>query len=296
MQANDLKPRRSVLYMPGANERAMEKARSLDCDGIIFDLEDAVAADAKSEARRSVERMVSQGGYGHRELVVRVNGLDTPWGPDDVAMAARLPVHALLFPKVERAAQVEHIEAAVDAAGGGGMPLWLMIETPLGVLDAREVVAASHRIQVLVMGTSDLVKELRAVHIDSRSNLTLALQRCLLVARAAGLDILDGVHLDFRDLVSFESVCRQGRAMGFDGKTLIHPTQIDLANEVFGFSSEAIADARAVLEVWQAAQAAGKGVAELEGRLIENLHAAEAERIIAFAAALEARRMPASSG
>lgn len=289
MTSPALRPRRSVLYMPGANERAMDKARTLDCDGIIFDLEDAVAAGAKSTARQSVERMVSEGGYGHRELVVRVNGLDTPWGPDDVAMAAGLPVDALLFPKVERAAQLGEIEAAVDAAGGTGLPLWLMIETPLGVLDVREVVAGSDRVRVLVMGTSDLVKELRATHIESRQNLSLALQQCLLVARAAGLDILDGVHLDFRNLESFEAACRQGRAMGFDGKTLIHPTQIDLANFVFGFSSEAVADARAVLEVWQAAQAAGKGVAELDGRLIENLHAAEAERVLAFAAALEAR-------
>jgi citrate lyase subunit beta/citryl-CoA lyase len=289
MTSPALRPRRSVLYMPGANERAMDKARTLDCDGIIFDLEDAVAAGAKSTARQSVERMVSEGGYGHRELVVRVNGLDTPWGPDDVAMAAGLPVHALLFPKVERAAQLGEIEAAVDAAGGTGLPLWVMIETPLGVLDVREVVAGSDRVRVLVMGTSDLVKELRATHIESRQNLSLALQHCLLVARAAGLDILDGVHLDFRKLDSFEAACRQGRAMGFDGKTLIHPSQIDLANSVFGFSGEAVADARAVLEVWQAAQAAGKGVAELDGRLIENLHAAEAERVLAFAAALEAR-------
>lgn len=289
MTSPALRPRRSVLYMPGANERAMDKARTLDCDAIIFDLEDAVAADAKSTARQSVERMVSEGGYGHRELVVRVNGLDTPWGPDDVAVAAGLPVDALLFPKVERVAQLGEIEAAVDAAGGTGLPLWLMIETPLGVLDVREVVAGSDRVQVLVMGTSDLVKELRAAHIESRQNLSLALQHCLLVARVAGLDVLDGVHLDFRNLESFEAACRQGRAMGFDGKTLIHPTQIDLANAVFGFSSEAVADARAVLEVWQAAQAARKGVAELDGRLIENLHAAEAERVLAFAAALEAR-------
>jgi citrate lyase subunit beta/citryl-CoA lyase len=275
--------------MPGANERAMEKARTLDCDGIIFDLEDAVAAGAKAEARESVRRMLSEGGYGHRELVVRVNGLDTPWGLDDLAVAARLPVDALLLPKVESAAQVREIEAALDDAGGGELPLWLMIETPLGVLDVREVAAASSRIRVLVMGTSDLVKELRASHIESRQNLTLALQHCLLVARAADLDILDGVHLDFRNLESFRETCLQGRSMGFDGKTLIHPTQIELANEVFGFSSEALAEARAVLEVWEAAKAAGKGVAELDGRLIENLHAAEAERVMAFAAALAER-------
>jgi len=275
--------------MPGANERAMEKARSLDCDGIIFDLEDAVAADAKQSARESVHRMVGDGDYGYRELIVRVNGLDTPWGLEDLAMAATLPVNALLFPKVETVDQVGQIESAVDEAGGSSLPLWLMIETPLGVLNVREVAASSTRIGALVMGTSDLVKELRAGHIESRQNLTFALQQCVLVARAAGLDILDGVHLDFRNLESFREACLQGRSMGFDGKTLIHPTQIEIANEEFGFSEEALDDARAVLEVWQAAQAAGKGVAELDGRLIENLHAAEAERMIAFGAALAAR-------
>jgi citrate lyase subunit beta/citryl-CoA lyase len=275
--------------MPGANERAMEKARSIDCDTIIFDLEDAVAVSAKSAARARVADAIGAGGYGHRELVVRVNGLDTAWGPDDVTVAVGLGVDALLFPKVETAAQVVEIEAAVDLAGGAGMPLWLMIETPRGVLDVREVAAASTRAACLVLGTSDLVKELRARHTPDRGNLAYALEYCVLAARAAGVDVLDGVHLDFRDLDSFRAVCEQGRAMGFDGKTLIHPTQVEIANEVFGYSDEAIADARAVLEVWQAAQADGKGVAELEGRLIENLHAAEAERVLAFAEAIASR-------
>lgn len=289
MSATTLRPRRSVLYMPGANERAMEKARTLDCDAIIFDLEDAVAADAKSAARESVARMVGEGGYGYRELVVRVNGLDTPWGADDLALAATLEVDALLFPKVESAAQVGAIQAAVDGAGGGRLPLWLMIETPLGVLDVRAVAGASARIGALVMGTSDLVKELRATHTESRQNLAFALQHCVLAARSVGIDVLDGVHLDFRNLESFETACMQGRSMGFDGKTLIHPSQVEAANRVFGYSGEAVADARAVLEVWEAAQAAGKGVAELDGRLIENLHAAEAQRVIVFAEALARR-------
>lgn len=278
-----------MLYMPGANERAMEKARSLDCDAIIFDLEDAVAADAKRSARDKVASMVGAGGYGHRELIVRVNGLDTPWGRDDLAMAAGLPIDALLFPKVESAAQVAEIEAAADLAGGSALPLWLMIETPRGVLDVRDVAGASARIGALVMGTSDLVKELRATHTPTRDNLAFALQRCVLVARVAGVDVLDGVHLDFRNLDSFRMICEQGRAMGFDGKTLIHPTQVEIANDVFGYDDAAVADARAVLAAWQAAQAAGKGVAELDGRLIENLHAAEAERVLAFARALAAR-------
>lgn len=287
--ANKLTPRRSVLYMPGANERAMEKAKSLDCDCIIFDLEDAVAAAAKADAREKVAGMVRGGGYGHRELIVRINGLDTPWGADDLAVAAGLPVDALLFPKVESANQLGEIQSAIDGAGGGHLPIWVMIETPKGVLDVREVAGASERLQCLIMGTSDLVKELRATHTPSRSNLTLALQQCVLAAREAGIDVLDGVHLDFRNLESFAEACEQGRSMGFDGKTLIHPSQVETANSAFGYSDEDVADARAVLEVWQAAQAAGKGVAVLDGRLIENLHAAEAERLLTFSKALEGR-------
>lgn len=289
MELTRNRPRRSVLYMPGANERAMDKARSLDCDAIIFDLEDAVATSAKAGARGAVATAVGAGGYGHRELVVRVNGLDTPWGADDLAAVAGLPIDALLFPKVESAGQVAQIEAAALAAGAPELSIWLMIETPLGVLDVRAIVEAGTRLGCLVMGTSDLVKELRATHTESRTNLDYALQHCLLAARAGGLDILDGVHLDFRNAESFRLACAQGRAMGFDGKTLIHPSQIDDANQAFGYDTDAIADARRILDAWQAAQAEGKGVAELDGRLIENLHAAEAERILAFAAALAAR-------
>jgi citrate lyase subunit beta/citryl-CoA lyase len=288
-ETRNLKPRRSVLYMPGANARAMEKVKTLDCDAIIFDLEDAVAADAKAVAREQVAEMLRGGGYGYRERIVRINGLDTPWGEDDLATAATLPVDAILFPKVESAGQVEAIVEALDAAGGSQLPVWVMVETPKGVLDVREVAAAADRVECLVMGTSDLVKELRAQHTPSRSNLAFAFQHCVLAAREAGIAVLDGVHLDFRNLESFQAACEQGRAMGFDGKTLIHPTQVEGANQAFGYSDEDVADARAVLKVWAEAQAAGKGVAELEGRLIENLHAAEAERVIAFAEALSAR-------
>lgn len=275
--------------MPGANERAMEKARGLDCDAIIFDLEDAVSVQAKEAARAAVCAMIAAGGYGHRELVVRVNGLDTQWGAADVAAVAQLPIDGLLFPKVESVQQLRAIEAITVETGAHTLPLWLMIETPRGVWNVAEVAAASGRLSALVMGTSDLVKELRATHIESRNNLAYALQRCVLAGRMAGVDVLDGVHLDFRNLESFQTSCEQGRAMGFDGRTLIHPTQIDIANRVFGYSQAAIADARAVLEVWQAAQKAGKGVAELDGRLIENLHAAEAERVLAFAEAMAGR-------
>jgi citrate lyase subunit beta/citryl-CoA lyase len=181
----------------------------------------------------------------------------------------------------------------MEAAGGANVPLWIMVETPLAVLDVRSLAAASERISVLVMGTSDLVKELRAEHTESRHNLAYALQHCVLAARVRGIDVLDGVHLDFRNSDSFRAVCAQARQMGFDGKTLIHPDQVDVANELFGYGPAAVNDARRVLHAWQQAQAQGKGVAVLDGRLVENLHAAEAERILAFAQALEAREQPA---
>lgn len=286
---NDPRPRRSVLYMPGANARALAKARELPCDSVIFDLEDAVAVEAKESARASVVAALEEGGYGYRERVVRVNGLDTPWGADDVAAVAGLEVDALLFPKVETAAQIDDIVAAVDGSGGTTVPLWFMVETPLAVLDVQTLAARTRRLKVLVMGTSDLVKELRARHTEGRGNLAYALERCVLVARALGLDVLDGVHLDFRNEAAFRAACEQGRDMGFDGKTLIHPTQVGPANDVFGYDTEAISHARRVLEVWQAATAEGKGVAVLDGQLIENLHAAEAERVLAFARAIDNR-------
>jgi citrate lyase subunit beta/citryl-CoA lyase len=275
--------------MPGANVRALEKARALDCDSVIFDLEDAVAVDAKQSARRRVVEAVEQGGYGHREVVVRVNGLNTAWGAEDVDAFAGRGVDALLFPKVESPGQVSDIVAAVDAAGGGDVPLWLMIETPLGVLDVRAVAMSSSRVHCLVMGTSDLVKELRSRHTESRSNLDYALQHCVMVARSTGLDILDGVHLDFRNLDSFRLACEQGRDIGFDGKTLIHPSQIDIANQAYGYGADEAEHARAVIGVWRDAQAQAKGVAVLDGQLIENLHVAEAERVLAFSEWLTGR-------
>jgi len=266
----------------------MEKAKSLDCDTVIFDLEDAVSPDAKEMARQQVIDALTGGGYGYREIVVRANGLDTPWGADDVAAFAALPVAALLFPKIESADQVSEIIAHVDQGGGEQLPVWLMIETPAGVLDLAAF-ADNPRVEALVMGTSDLVKELRASHQASRDNIAYALQRCVLVARRLGKEIFDGVHLDFKNDESFRVVCAGGRAMGFDGKTLIHPSQIDGANEAFGYSEAEVEEAYRLLEVWGQALAQGKGVAVLDGKLVENLHAAEAERVVAFANALAAR-------
>lgn len=267
----------------------MEKAQSLACDSIIFDLEDAVAVAAKNTARDCVCRAVNEGDYGYRELVVRVNGLDTEWGAQDIAAIARLGVDAILLPKVETSEQVAELITHLDAQEGTQLGLWLMIETPKGVLDVRQLAASSDRIECLVLGTSDLVKELRASHTENRQNIAYALQHSVLAAREAGVDVLDGVHLDFRNLVSFEQACEQARTMGFDGKTLIHPGQVEIANQIFGFSADVVLDARAIIEVWRSAQAAGKGVAVFEGRLIENLHVAEAERVLAFADALAAR-------
>ena len=283
-------PRRSVLYMPGANERAMEKARGIDCDGVIFDLEDAVAPEVKPDARERIAAAISAGGYGYRELVVRANGLDTPWGAGDIARMAALPIAAMLFPKVETVAQVAEIVARVDAAGGAELAVWIMIETPRGVQNVEALAASSDRVTVLAMGTSDLVKDLRGRHRADRAGVTYALQRSVIAARAAGKEILDGVHLDFRDADSFRAACEQGRDLGFDGKTLIHPTQVPVANAVFGPSAEEIDFARRAREAWEAARAAGRGVAEVDGRLVENMHVAEAERTLAFADALAGRR------
>lgn len=279
------RPRRSVLYMPAANARAMQKARELPCDTLIFDLEDAVAPDAKATARDLLGEALTAGGYGHRECVVRVNGLDTPWGSDDLAMLDALQVDAVLLPKIERAEQV----AACLERVGPDLPVWVMIETPRGVLGMESILSSCSRIEVAVMGTSDLVTELRGRHTEDRQGLVPALAHCVLVARACGRAVLDGVHLDFRNLDSFERICRQGRDLGFDGKTLIHPAQIDIANTVFGPSEDEIAMARRIVAAWQDAQRSGKGVAVVDGKLIENLHVTEAERTLEFAAALKKR-------
>ncbi len=275
--------------MPGANDRALAKARTLDCDALIFDLEDAVAPSAKTAARASVCRVIEEGGYEHRELIVRVNALETPWGADDLAAVARLPVHGLLFPKVSTVVQVAQIDEALAAAGASTLPRWYMVETPQAILELETLVDASTALTVLVMGTSDLVKELRGRHRPDRANLAYALQRTVTVARARGLTVLDGVHLDFRNLDSFRAICEDGLDMGFDGKTLIHPSQIDIANAVFGPGAEEVAWAERVVEAWEGATAAGKGVVELDGQLIENLHAEEAQRTLAVAKAIRGR-------
>ena len=269
--------------MPGANARALEKSRELAADALILDLEDAVAPDAKASARAQVVAAVAQGGYGRREVVVRINALDTPWGEEDLAALKDAPVDGIVVPKVESAAELDVVCARLD---GRDMPIWIMVETPQGVLALESIVRDAPRADVLVMGTSDLVKALRARHTVARTEVLASLQHCVLVARAYDRAALDGVHLDFRNLDSLRAACVQARDLGFDGKTLIHPTQIEVANEVFAPSAEDVARARQVISVWQEARRQGKGVAVLDGRLIESLHVAEAERVVAFAAAL----------
>lgn len=278
-----IRPRRSVLYMPGSNARALEKAKSLPADGLILDLEDAVAPDAKEEARRLVLAAVAGGGYGRREIIVRVNGLGTPWGRDDILAASRSGAHGLAVPKVESADMLRQVEAVMAEAGAPEtLALWAMIETPRGVLAAEAIAAATPRLAGLVMGTSDLAKDLRCAHTRERLPLLHALGRCVLAARAYGLAILDGVHLDLADDEGFAFACRQGLEMGFDGKTLIHPKTIETANAVFAPGEADLDWSRRIIAAHAEAAAAGRGVVVVDGRLIENLHVENAKRIVAL--------------
>jgi citrate lyase subunit beta/citryl-CoA lyase len=279
-----LRPRRSLLYVPGSNPRAVEKARALTADGLIFDLEDAVAPEVKEGARGIVAAALAEGGYGKRELVLRVNALDTPWGRADLGAAAAMPIDAVLLPKVESAERVRLSISLLDALGAPDrLAVWCMLETPRGILYAREIAAASPRIAALVLGTSDLTKDLHAVATRDRLPLMTSLGLAVLAARAYGLAILDGVHLELSDDEGFVLSCRQGRELGFDGKTLIHPRQIAPANDAFAPSAAEIEWLRRIIAAHAEAIAAGKGVVLLDGRLIENLHVENARRIVALA-------------
>jgi citrate lyase subunit beta/citryl-CoA lyase len=281
------RPRRSALYVPGANARALEKARGLPADVLILDLEDAVAPAAKEAARAQVLAALQSEGPSRSERVVRVNGLATPWGAKDLAELARAGAEALCLPKVESPAEVLAAAAALDAAGAPpGLALWATIETPRGVLSARETAFASPRLACLVAGTSDLVKDLRARHTAGRAEVLASLSLLLLAARAAGLGALDGVHLDLSDPGGFEVACRQGRDLGFDGKTLIHPSQLEAANRLFAPSEEELSAARRIVDAHAEAVAQGKGVTVVDGRLVESLHVAEAERLLALGEAI----------
>lgn len=291
MTGNDsMKPRRSALYMPGANARALDKGRSLPADVLILDLEDSISPDGKAEARAQIAAALEEGGYGHREIVVRANAEDTPWGADDLAAVAGMKCHAVLLPKVESAATIERAIAALDAAGAPAeMAIWCMMETPLGILRAEEIAFASPRVKCLVLGTSDLAKDLRCRHTPDRLPFLYSLELCILAARAAGIAVLDGVHLDLNDDEGFRASCVQGRDLGMDGKTLIHPKTIGAANEVFAPAEKEIAWSRRIIEAHAQAMSEGKGIVVVDGKLIENLHVEEAKRLVALSDAIAAR-------
>lgn len=280
------RPRRSVLYMPGANERALEKAKTLETDALILDLEDAVAPDAKSQARERVCAAATSGDYGDREITIRINGLGTQWHDADLAAAVAAKPAAIVVPKVNSADEVRRLDAAITAAGGDEtIALWAMIETPEAVAKVADIARASDRLQVLVMGTNDLVAELHAAHVPGRTPILTALSLCVMAARDAGKQLLDGVYNDVKNPEGFAAECLQGRQFGFDGKTLIHPSQLEPANRLFAPSPAEVEHANAVIAAFDEATAAGKGVATVNGKLIENLHVADAHRILALATA-----------
>ena len=281
------RPRRSVLYMPGSKTRALEKARTLPADGLILDLEDAVGLAEKETARGLIADAVRGRGYGKREVVVRINGLDTQWGAADLEMAAFAGPDAILIPKVESAETVQKVAARLATLGAPERTqIWAMMETPLAMLKAPEIAAASPRLTCMVMGTNDLVKELQAEHTETRSSVVTALGLCILAARAYKLSILDGVYNAIQDTERLRRSCLQGREMGFDGKTLIHPAQIAVTNEVFGPSQAELDLARRYVAAFAEAEAQGKGVAVVDGQLVENLHVENARRLLALAEAI----------
>lgn len=286
------RPRRSMLYMPGSNARALDKARALPADSLILDLEDAVAPDAKELARKQVCEAVAAGGFGLREIIIRVNALSTKWGYEDIAMASKSGADALLLPKVESADAIRHMESIMRANGApDSMTIWAMMETPRSILESQRIAESTPRMEGLVMGTSDLAKELDCAHTHERLPFMVSLGLCLLAARAAGLAILDGVYLDLNDETGFEFACRQGHELGFDGKTLIHPKQIGPCNKVFTPKAEDVAWSRKIIEAHAAAAARGEGVVVVDGKLIENLHVESARRVVGMADAIAAMEM-----
>jgi citrate lyase subunit beta/citryl-CoA lyase len=275
--------------MPSSNERALEKAKTLPVDALILDLEDAVAPDAKEAARENACAAARSGDYGRRELTIRVNGLGSQWHEADLAAAAAAGPDAIVVPKVSSADEVRGLVAAMEAAGAPEHTrLWAMVETPVAVLHADEIACASDRLACLVLGTNDLYQELGATFAPGRAAIATSLQLALLGARAAGVAIVDGVFNDVKDADGFLAEARQGRELGFDGKTLIHPGQVEAANEVFAPSAAQVDDARAVIAAFEEAQAQGRGVATLNGRLIENLHVDTAHKVLATADAIAA--------
>ena len=290
-----IRPRRSVLYMPGSNTRAIEKARTLAVDAIILDLEDSIAPEGKASARKQVSDAVIAGGFGSRELIVRINGLDTAWWLEDLDVVAKAKPDAVLIPKVSSPSQLEDVaERLVDISADHRIRVWAMMETPLAMLNAREIAAAAKdvetRLAAFVMGTNDLARETRAKITSGRAAMLPWLMNCVAAARAYGLDILDGVFNDLADAEGFARECAQGRDLGFDGKTLIHPNQVAACNGAFSPSDEEVAQARKVIAAFELPENRDKGVVALDGRMVERLHADMARRTVAIAQAIAGRR------
>lgn len=283
----EFRPRRSVLYMPGANERALEKAKGLPADALILDLEDAVAPDAKHEARDRVCEASASGEYGAKEVTIRINGIGTEWHAADLAAVAKAGPAAVVVPKIDSVAAVHSIEKGLEAGGAPDRTvIWAMVETPVAMLHAEEIARCSERLKVLVMGTNDLAKELHAEHVPGRQPLLTGLGLCLLAARATGKVILDGVYNDIQNEGGFAAECLQGRQMGFDGKTLIHPSQIAPCNDAFAPTDSEIEHSRKIIAAFEAAEAEGRGVVAVDGRMVENMHVDNARRTIAMADAI----------
>lgn len=283
--------RRSVLYMPSSRASALAKARTLPADSLIFDLEDAVAPTAKQQARQHLTEALEQGDYGYRELIVRINGLDTPWGHEDLKTIAQLPIHGVLLPKIHSANQITEVVELLNKYNvPSPLAIWIMIETPLGVLNIQHIVSEQPRLAGIVMGTSDLSKALQVRHTPERLGLITSLSLCVLTARAYHLSIIDGVYLNLDDTDGFKVVCQQGRDLGFDGKTLIHPKQIEIANLIFSPTDKEIEHARQIILAWEHAQQENQGVAVVDGRLIENLHVEEAKHCLVLADICAERR------
>ncbi len=285
--SDQIRPRRSVLYMPGSNPRALEKAKDLAADCLILDLEDAVAVAAKLDARTLVMDAVKAGGYGRRELIIRINSLDSEWGEGDMKAACAAGPDAILLPKVESAAMISQAEDMMVKFGAPeNTKIWCMMETPRAMLNAAEIAASSARLTCFVMGTSDLVKDLHAHHTNLRLPVLTSLGLCILAARAENVEILDGVFLDLNDDEAFRASCLQGLEFGFDGKTLIHPKQLAGANEVFAPSPSELEFARRIIAAFAEAEADGKGVVLVDGKLIENLHVENAHRLVTLSEAI----------
>jgi citrate lyase subunit beta/citryl-CoA lyase len=289
-----IRPRRSVLYMPGSNARAIEKARTLPVDSVILDLEDAVAPDAKAAARDQVAAAVKAGGFGAREVFIRVNGIETPWHADDMAAAARAGPDAILVPKVGTVGTLERIgQRLLDMKVNMKTRVWAMIETPQAIFNINALAAEAHdsetRLAGFVLGTNDLAKETRARIVPGRQPMLSWLARCLLAAHAHGVDILDGVYNDIGNAEGFAAECAQARDMGFDGKTLIHPSQVEPCNDVFSPSADEVAQARKIITAFDLPENKDKGVVQIDGRMVERMHAEMARRTVAIAEAIAAR-------